>query len=352
MRLAEGRRGRDRAERVLAEILIANTAGLHVRPETITVVDVIRAHMASMATRLSRQAFVIRRDYLIEFADHTGDKMVIDCIPLDLTQWIDANAHRWRSDWTKFSASSSVQTAFRWAARNGMITRNPFAGVSHPKGAPRRPITDDEFRSIMISSAPGSIQSRRRPTPFGRWKQVLWFLRWTGARPSEVAAMEWQHVDMDSGRIVLDKHKTAKSRQDRSPRIIVMPAVAVRLLRAIRQLDPNEQHVFRNAYRKPWTKNAFVLRFRRARIKAGISSDAKLYGTRHQFGTRLIVSGSDIKTAAELMGHTTTRMTEHYLHLATQQAHLVDAAERQARLAADALAVKPKRDAAKPRRPR
>jgi site-specific recombinase XerD len=66
----------------------------------------------------------------------------------------------------------------------------------------------------------------------------------------------------------------------------------------------------------------------RARAKAGIPDDAKLYGLRHRFGTQAIINGVDIKTLAELMGHTTVRMTEIYLHLAAQHPHLVAAMRR------------------------
>lgn len=57
-----------------------------------------------------------------------------------------------------------------------------------------------------------------------------------------------------------------------------------------------------------------------------MSDEAKLYGIRHAFGTRAIMSGSvDLKTLAEVMGHTTTRTTEHYLHVAGKHEHLARA---------------------------
>ena len=66
---------------------------------------------------------------------------------------------------------------------------------------------------------------------------------------------------------------------------------------------------------RPWFRNwnrcNLSLRVQQAREKAGIPDDAKLYGLRHAFCVRAIVNGIDIKTLAELMGHTTSRMTEH-----------------------------------------
>jgi site-specific recombinase XerD len=63
----------------------------------------------------------------------------------------------------------------------------------------------------------------------------------------------------------------------------------------------------------------------RARKTAGIPDDAKLYGLRHAFGTRAIINGVDIKTLAELLGHSSTRMSEHYVHIAGKVPHLLDA---------------------------
>ena len=78
----------------------------------------------------------------------------------------------------------------------------------------------------------------------------------------------------------------------------------------------------------PWHRSTLSQRIVRARRKAKIPEDVKLYGLRHAFGTRAITSGVDIKTAAELMGHNSTRMTEHYVHLAGQRAHLAAAMRR------------------------
>ncbi len=75
----------------------------------------------------------------------------------------------------------------------------------------------------------------------------------------------------------------------------------------------------------PWTKNTLAQRVKRARKLAGIPDDAKLYGVRHAFGTRAVLNGVPLKTLAELLGHTTTRMSEHYVHLAGQHAHLASA---------------------------
>jgi site-specific recombinase XerD len=70
------------------------------------------------------------------------------------------------------------------------------------------------------------------------------------------------------------------------------------------------------------------LRIQRCRQRQGIPADAKLYGVRHQFGTAAILRGVDTKTLAHLMGHASTRMTEHNLHLSGEREHLEQSMRR------------------------
>jgi integrase len=144
-------------------------------------------------------------------------------------------------------------------------------------------------------------------------------MRWTGCRPGELARLRWRDVDTESGRIVLREHKTAK--KTRRPRVIHLVPVTAKLL-AHRRKASEGDHVFVNSRGRPWDKNSLGLRVKRCRDRQGVPAEAKLYGIRHRFGTSAIVNGVDLKTLAELMGHVSTRMTEHYVHLAEQGEHL------------------------------
>jgi integrase len=55
---------------------------------------------------------------------------------------------------------------------------------------------------------------------------------------------------------------------------------------------------------------------------------AKLCGWRHRFGPEAVKNGVGLKTVSARMGHATTRMTEHYLHLTGDAGHMREAAER------------------------
>ena len=103
----------------------------------------------------------------------------------------------------------------------------------------------------------------------------------------------------------------------------------VKMLKRIQQQQrPGMTHVFLTARGTRWNRSNLGLRMRRLRERAGLPDDVKLYGIRHHFGTQSIINGVDIKTLAELMGHTTSRMTEHYVHLAGCQKHLAAAMQQ------------------------
>jgi integrase len=285
-----------------------------------TVASVIETYQEFENRRLAPSTAATRGVYLQSFAEVHGWRLVCDSAPLHLKGWLNSHPE-WKSDWTKNGAIRYVQIAFNWAAENKLIPTNPFKGVTHREGQPRRNTTPEEFHRILRGTVG---RGRKRPTPGMRIREVLYFLWLTGCRPGEASHLRWSNVDFDRGLVVIMEHKTSKTQKVPKPRIIPMHAAVVRLLHRIRKRNEGDL-VFLTHRKTPWNKDSLGLRIRRARKIANVPDDAKLYGLRHAFGTRAIVNGVGVKTLSELLGHTTTRMSERYVHLAGQYAHLADA---------------------------
>lgn len=235
--------------------------------------------------------------------------------PFHLRLWVDGKPE-WKSDWRKRGVIASVCRAFNFAVKLGYVERNPFAGLSQPMGERGRPMTPQEFLSLWKAT----------DNPFRR---VLCFLWFNGARPYEARGLRWDQIDFERSCATLVKHKTEKTRKDRHRRVIILHPVTIKMLNWIRRTQEPSPFVFLNSRDRPWTRSALDLRLYRLRAKLGIPQDCKLYGTRHAMATRAAKNGVELATLAQLLGHTSTKMSEWYLHLAGETEHL-QAAIRQA----------------------
>ena len=334
-KLARGRKNREAALQRWHELVLEQAS--NPAPDSSsesTVASIIDLYLTHTKRLYAPASYATRQRYLQQFAEAHGFRLARDCLPMHLTTWLDGN-RTWKSDWTLSGIVSIIQRPFNWAVQQRLIVANPFRGVRHRCGEPRRPMTDAEFRSLLratVTPRPGRSNlscSRKRPTPGARFRQVLMFLWYTGARPGEMAGLVWDDVDLDQGVIVLRRHKTSRTQRTPRPRVIQLVPSMVKLLKKIQEQQRlGTTHVFLTAQGTQWNRSNLGLRMRRLRERAGLPDDVKLYGIRHHFGTQSIINGVDIKTLAELMGHTTSRMTEHYVHLAGRQEHLAAAMQR------------------------
>ena len=121
---------------------------------------------------------------------------------------------------------------FAWCVDRDLIQETPLAGVRRPaRPAPRdRVLSDDELRLIWTAAD-------RRGFPFGH---IFKLLILTGQRRGEVAGMTWDELDLDAGiwRIPAGRVKNAQAHE------IDLPAEAVAILKGVRGLRLNGEHVF------------------------------------------------------------------------------------------------------------
>lgn len=327
VRLAKGKANKKEAEKAFRELLFLEDTNPAPESGEHTVASVIDLYLEHARHHLLERSLYERKLVLQDFAETHGFRKVNDrdCLPFHLTSWIDGRTE-WKSAWTKSHAVAVILRPFNWAAKERLIVANPFRGIARRPGAARRPMSDDEFARLV--EAAGGRKFKHGPSPGERFIELLRFLRLTGARPGEASKLTWQQIDCERGVVTLQEHKTSKTQRTPRLRLIVLTAEVVALLAVIRRRGEPSDFVFRTFRGTPWNRCSLSLRMRRARAKAGIPDDAKLYGLRHAYGTRAVIGGLDLKTLAELMGHTTTRVTEHYVHIAGAVDHLRRAAEQ------------------------
>jgi len=77
----------------------------------------------------------------------------------------------------------------------------------------------------------------------------------------------------------------------------------------------DQLYVFRDAGRDP--QHNYRRWFNEALMEAKIK-DCSWHCNRHTFASRLVMAGVDLRTVAELMGHSSIQMTMRYAHLTPQ----------------------------------
>jgi len=135
-------------------------------------------------------------------------------------------------------------------------------------------------------------------------------------RRGEILSLTWDNIDLKNGFILLDLTKNGERRE-----IPINQTVREALDGVVRRLDipyvfynPDTEKKYDNV------KRSFKSACRRAGIK-----DFHFHDLRHTFASQLIMSGIDITTVKELLGHKTLTMTLRYAHLAPS--HKVKAVE-------------------------
>ena len=238
---------------------------------------------------------------------------------------------------TVLRAHRVLARALRVAEQRGRVARNVASLVDAPSAG--RPasggaLTLDEIRAVLHAAA-----QRRNGA---RWAVALG----VGLRQSEVLALRWTDIDLDTGTLSVTRtvHRVAgvgltyaEPKSERSRRRIALPGPLVDVLRAHRAA----QHAERLKAGTAWHDNDLVFaqpagnpidkradwRQWRAILAAAQVRTVRLHDARHSAATTLLALGVDVRIVADMLGHSQTRVTSDiYQHVLPAMAQ--DAANR------------------------
>jgi integrase/recombinase XerD len=253
------------------------------------------------------------KDFLQDFCEMYGTMLGKDLKPLHVTRWLDAHPG-WKG--SRRNAIISIKRAFNWADAEGLLQPNPIKAVKKPPQRHRdRILTPEERQEIL-----GAIKDRH-------FREFVFAMMETGARPGEVRKVTAAHVNLDLGVWVFKEHKTAK--RTHKQRIIYLNEAMIELTRKLVAMYP-EGPLFRGPRSKRGnTRNGIRCRFRRLREKLPHLAGVVSYCMRHSFATNALVNGVGIAQVAELLGHVDTSMVSaHYAHLAGNVQHMREMANK------------------------
>jgi len=209
----------------------------------------------------------------------------------------------------------SLSSFYKYLMENEYIVKNPMLPIHAPKKEISIPIYLEPHEIKMLLEAPDKYA--RVATHINRDKAILAFFFYTGARRSELIAMNWSDVDFGRKSITVRKGKGKK------PRMIPMHDNLSEPLWNYLQdrlpLADNALFFSENGTRISITAvHTVVMKYIE---KCGLGGKGyTIHKLRHSFATTLYQKGTDILAIKELLGHEDLNTTDIYTH--TSKEHL------------------------------
>lgn len=254
----------------------------------------------------------IYRWHLTRFRKAVGTMRLSELKPFHVTRWLDG--YSCAANTANLAVRCAVRP-FSWAKKQGLIEKNPLAGVERPSATPRECyLTEDQFDKITAA------------VPDREFQDFLTFARETGARPQEIRAIEKRHFDPVMNAIVFPRNESkGKKRQ----RVIVLNSKALAIVQRLIVKQPAGP-VFRNVDGQPWKRDAVGNRAQRLKRKLGFPFC--VYAIRHTWITDALLNGVEPLTVATLAGHSSIdQVWSTYQKLQLQRDHMRNAAEQAVR---------------------
>ena len=262
--------------------------------------------------------------------DYLGDVAAGALTPPDVEAWLKALEADGRSKAMRIKVLTTLRTAFKAARRLGWVTNTAASDAKAPRRPRRklwRPIRDPELEAIVGAISPHRLYA-------------LFLIALTvGARLGELLALTWaDDVDEDARTITIN-HTLAWQRggvpvrkeckTERSQRTILLPDTVWAVLMAHKVRQDEERRTVEGwaDYGLVFTRgNGRPLRgdgtggvgdqFKRCLASAGLVT-RNFHQLRHQAASVLLaLNGGNIHEVAQILGHSSHRMTaDLYGHL-------------------------------------
>ncbi len=213
----------------------------------------------------------------------------------------------------------SLRAFYRWCCRRGFVEIDVTAWLDLPKvERPLIRILEAEEFARLLAACANVDESNRSTGPHhvARNEAVLWLLYDTGIRLAELCSLKLADFDRSRGTIIV----YGKGRKERKIALGKNALQVVgRYLTHWREHFPSadsDPHVFLTE-EGGITREGIKMLFRRLRHRAGFTNRrVHPHLLRHTFAVRYLMSGGDVFSLQELLGHEDMETIRNYMHLA------------------------------------
>jgi integrase len=195
--------------------------------------------------------------------------------------------------WNRHRALLSM--TYRLAMRDGKASQNPARLL------PQKPERNARLRFLSRDEEQRLRQAilERHPDRLAEFDLALQ----TGLRVSEQYGARWEHVDWQQRQLTIPLDKSGRTSH------ASLNEAAIAALASLRARTAADGSLICGGVKRPrkWFTDC---------LQAASVEQFTWHGLRHTFASRLVMSGADLRTVAELLRDTTLAMVMRYAHLA------------------------------------
>tara|TARA_R100000808_G_C2152897_1_gene162635 strand:- start:284 stop:1396 length:1113 start_codon:yes stop_codon:yes gene_type:complete len=259
---------------------------------------------------------VMEQLYDKHIRDTLGLYKLKDITRTDIQTFMDTNLAGY-SPTSKKKINRILSTAFKYASSDGLIVRNPAEQVvieGEMREREPQPLTPEQLKEF--------IQVWDDDEVLCEYTNVIVALAYTGMRPQEMGALQWDDVDLTARTLDLNKaiKKDPQGSQFDSPimksksasRILAIDDELLARLRFRKTTNPNDKYVFSSSLGHQINLNNFRGRyFRKAMLMTDLPIE-RPYDLRHTFSALMWSRGVNVERLSRMMGHSSVSVTQQW----------------------------------------
>jgi len=322
------------AERTLREVLLSLENGTYVKPNKITLGELLKQWLRDYATMNTTDRTQESYTSIIEchIIPALGRIPLVELQPQHIQSYYAKKLANGRADGKGGLSARSVvyhhrilSKALDYAVKMGLVIRNMAKVVEPPRVS----------RVTMQTLSPDEVArflDVARETDYYVYFSTLLY---TGLRRGELLALRWRYLDLYSGTLTVvetayrlgnGEYRIKEPKTAQSRRSVTLPASLVELLKVYRadqellriqlgiSLDVDD-FVFIRPDGSPINPNAITLAFKRIIKRAGLK-DVRIHDLRHTHATLMLTAGVHPKVVSERLGHANIGITlDIYSHV-------------------------------------
>ncbi len=219
-----------------------------------------------------------------------------------------------------------LQSLFHFAYKMGFLEYNPFLSknITLPKIPPANIaiLEEKEIKNLLECLEEEPIM----------WKVLIHLALCTGCRRGELAALQWKDIDWEKKQVKISKSmyyingirgiKLPKSNS--SYRTITIPDYMIQMLKYYknRQMEQklisiqnwNSNDMLFITQKGEFIATGYISAWFKKFLKRHNLPHIKFHALRHTAATILLISGTNIKTVSNRLGHSSLSTTNRYVH--------------------------------------